>query len=146
MALGAPFLSLDTIKENLYGSGAEKRDPHELRRAAEAELFVEVGAADETVVVDIWIAPERDTNRLATLLGEQEKNVVELLCRVPADVAVARYVRRHRSGPHRPADLPTLQRIQDAVDHIEPMPIGNCIEIDTSQPVDIDSVIDRLHL
>ncbi len=144
-ALRAPFLSLDAIKESLYGDGAENRDPHELRLAAEAELAVQLYAAERTVVVDIWVAPQRDTDRIATLLRRQSKNITELLCRVPADVAVARYVRRQRSGPHRPADEPTLQRIRAAVDHLEPMGIGDCLEIDTSRPVNLDWVLARLH-
>ncbi len=144
-ALGVPFVSLDSIKESLYSTDAWSRDRHELRLAAEVELVVQLDAVVGSVVVDIWIAPERDTDRITTLLRKQRRDIVELVCRVPADVAVERYAGRQRSGPHRPADASTLHRIQEAVEHFEPMGIGRCIEIDTSRPVDIDGVVARLH-
>ena len=146
IALGVPFLSLDAIKESLYARGAGNRDAYQLRLAAEAELAVRLTAAEGTVVVDIWVAPERDTERITTLLQRQGKFIIELMCRVPAYVAVTRYVRRRRSGPHLPADEPTLERIQDAVDVLEPLGIGCCIEVDTSRPVNLDEVLDRLNL
>lgn len=143
-ALGAPFLSLDTIKETLYSSSPDGRTPHELRQAAEARLADELAATTGTVVVDIWIAPERDTDRVVDLLSRGQTSIVELLCRVPAEIAVGRYADRPRSGPHSPADDATLRRIRDAAAHIEPLPIGRCIEVDTSRPVDVGALIDRL--
>ncbi|MGI8701388.1 MAG: AAA family ATPase [Nocardioidaceae bacterium] len=145
-ALGAPLLSLDTLKERLYASSPADLDPHELRLAAEAELVDELAAGAGTVVVDIWVAPQRDTDRVVGLLRRQPRSVVELLCRVPAEIAVRRYAERQRSGPHRRADRATLQRIREAAARMEPMPIGRCIEVDTSRPVDLDSLIDLLSL
>jgi hypothetical protein len=95
-------------------------------------------------VVDIWIAPQRDTERVSSLLRAAGADIVEVLCRVPAEVAVRRYAGRLRSGPHRPADSATLQRIRDAADQIQPLGIGPCIEVDTSSPVDLERLTDRL--
>lgn len=144
LALGARFLSLDAIKESLYAGEERTQAPAELRLNAERELGVQLAAADGPAVVDIWIAPDRDTERVTTLLQQQDRDVVELLCRVPADTAVARYVGRRRGWPHRAPDEPTLQRIREASDAIEPLGIGTCIEVDTSRPVDIDKVLDGL--
>lgn len=144
-ALGVPFLSLDAIKESLYAERAEQTvDLHALRLAAERELSVQLAAIAGSVVVDLWIAPERDTDRITTLFQQDRRGVVELLLRVPSDVAVARYVRRHRGGPHLPADEQTLWRIREASAVFSPMGIGTCIEVDTSQPVDTDAILDRL--
>jgi hypothetical protein len=93
------------------------------------------------VVVDIWIAPRRDTERVGRLL-RRGPTIGEVLCRVPADVAVERYVRRRRGGPH-PGEA-TLRRIREAVDVLEPMGAEICVEVDTSSPVDISEVLDRL--
>ncbi len=144
VALGASFLSLDAIKESLHAGGAHTDDPYGLRLAAERELVVKLTAADGAVVVDLWIAPGRDTDRITGLLEQQDREIVELLCRVPADLAVARYAHRTRSSPHLPPDEPTLQRIRDASDVLKPIGLGTCIEVDTSQPVDIAEVLDRL--
>jgi hypothetical protein len=94
-------LSLDAIKESLYAAGVHPENPYELRLAAEAELNRQLGHPVITAVVDIWVAPRRDTDRVATMFRAHGRDVVEVLCRVPADVAVERYSRRQRSGPHR---------------------------------------------
>lgn len=120
VALGAPFLSLDAIKENLYAGGEGTQDRYGLRLAAERELVVQLTSAGATVAVDLWIAPGRDTERITALLQQQARKIVEVLCRVPADVAVARYARRRRSGPHLPPDEMTLRRIREASDVLRP--------------------------
>jgi len=143
MELGALFLSLDGIKEDLYERD-RKRDGLELRRAAEEALGNHLAAATDTVVVDIWIAPGRDTERVIRLLRQHTASIVEVLCRIPADVAVERYVRRPRTGPHLPPDEATLRRIREAVEVFKPVGIGKCIEVDTSLPVDVQEVLARL--
>ncbi|MGI8577644.1 MAG: AAA family ATPase [Nocardioidaceae bacterium] len=135
--LGAPLLSLDAIKDALYGAGGEPRAAFELRLAAEAALVTQLDPVACPAVVDIWIAPQRDTKRVKQLLLPHADDLVELLCRVPADVAVRRYAARRRDPPHLPPDEPTLQRIRQAVDLLEPMGIGRCIEIDTTGPVEM---------
>ena len=143
-ALEAPFLSLDTIKESMYATGAHTEDPYRLRLAAEAEMSDQLRVLGQTVVVDIWIALDRDTDRVAALFRAQDRDIVEVMCRVPADIAVERYSRRRRSDPHRPADQPTLQRIGDAVQRLQPMGTGRCIHVDTARLVDVHSVIQEL--
>ncbi len=144
IALNVPLLSLDAMKEHLYDGGVGAQDPYGLRLAAEAELVAQLSATAGTVVVDIWIAPRRDTERVTALLEQQGKDIVELICRVPADIAVSRYAGRQRTVPHLPPDEPTLQRIRDAVDVLKPMGIGTGIELDTSRRLDIGEVLDLL--
>jgi predicted kinase len=141
-ALGAQFLSLDTIKERLYDTGL--REPYQLRLAAEAELATELALAEGIVVVDIWVSPGRDTHRVADLFQRQHANVVEVLCRVPVEVAVERFVSRPRGGPHNPSDAATVQRIREAADRLMPLPIGTCLEVDTAHPVDIAVLAERV--
>lgn len=139
--LGADLVSLDAIKEELYDAHAGVLDGFDLRLAAERDLARRLDLAGTTAVVDIWAQPGRDTERVVALLGSRGGPVVEVLCRVPADVAVARYVRRPRTGPHRPPDDETLQRIRDAVTVIAPLGVGPCVEVDTSVAVDIDGLV-----
>lgn len=133
-ALEAELVSLDAIKEELYDARAGALDGFELRIAADREVARRLDRA-RTTVVDIWVQPGRDDERVAALLAGQQ--VVEVLCRVPAALAVDRYVRRPRTGPHRPPDEETLQRIRDAADAIAPLGLGRCIEVDTSVAVDV---------
>jgi len=141
--LDAPFISLDFIKERLDPAGGW--DPRELRLAAEKELSAHLDAVRGTVVVDIWIAPHRDTARIASLLSRKAVDIVEVLCRVSADIAVGRYAERSRSAPHRPPDAATLARIRAAVDEIESLPVGRCIEVDTSERADVKRLIERIN-
>jgi predicted kinase len=143
LTLRVPFLSLDSIKERLYRCD-DTMGAFELRMAAEAELSSRLGEVGGLAVVDIWIAPQRDTERVSSLLLAQNAEVVEVLCRVPADVAVRRYAGRSRSGPHRAPDAATLGRIREAAAQFQPLGIGCCIEVDTSSPVDLLRLTERL--
>lgn len=136
-ALDAALISLDAIKEELYDAHAGVLDGFDLRLAAERELARRLDRSD-TAVVDIWVQPGRDTERVAGLLAGRP--VVEVLCRVPAALAVDRYVRRPRTGPHKPPDEATLQHIREAASVIAPLGLGPCLEVDTSVAVDIDEL------
>lgn len=137
-------MSLDALKERLHAAGVGGDDRFALRRAAEVELAARLKVAAGPLVVDIWVAPRRDTERVVTLLRRHTGQVIELLCRVPVDIAVQRYADRRRGGVHLPADEPTLQRIREAVDQIEPLGLGAYLEIDTSTRVDPEAILDRL--
>jgi adenylate kinase family enzyme len=144
-ALGVPILSLDAIKERRYASGGAGQDRFVLRLDSERELFDRLEETDGRAVVDIWVAPGRDTERVIGSLQQLGRPVVEVLCRVPATVAASRYEARARSnGPHLPPDEATLQRIRDAAEVIAPMGMGLCIELDTTRPVGIRDLLDQL--
>lgn len=134
------LLSLDVIKERRYAEDPRIGNSVELRFAAEAELWQRIATARGPVVVDLWVAPGRDEARIVAALRPYRPRVVEVLCRVSAEVAVARYVDRVRPGPHQPADEPTRQRIRDAVAAIGPLGVGPCLEVGTERPVDVAEV------
>jgi predicted kinase len=143
-ALGAELLSLDALKESIFASGDHVDDRCALRFAAEAALRDRLLTATGSVVVDVWVAPDRDEWRIRPLLTVSARPVVELMCRVPAGIAVERYRLRTRSGPHRPADPETLERIRDAVAKIRPLELGRCIDVDTGGPVDLPALVARV--
>jgi AAA domain len=134
--LGCPFMSLDEIKEELAEAAADT--PRDwLRYDAEDELVRRVKAFAGEAVVDVWIAPRRDTERISGLLRPWWDRLVEVRCQVPADVAIARYAGRERGWPHLPSDEETLQRIRDAVDHPEPLGAPRTVLVDTSRRVPV---------
>jgi predicted kinase len=137
--LGCAFLSLDAIKEEL-AAGAAQTPRDWLRFDAEAELVRRLEAFDGEAVVDIWIAPRRDTARVAGLLEPWWATLVEVQCAVPADVAVARYSARERVRPHLPADDETLRRIRTAVAHPEPLEAPRTVVVDTTRRVAVASL------
>ena len=134
--LSARLVSLDSIKETLYATGGPG-DPHDLRLAAEAELEATI-AQGGTVVIDIWIQPGRDTNRVTGVLTRSADVVVEVPCLVSPEIAVQRYAHRSRAAPHRPPDPATLRRIERSAQAMRPLGVGRCITVDTSNDVDVD--------
>ncbi len=138
--LGCALVSLDEIKEGL---AAEAEDtPREwLRYDAEAELVRRVEAFAGEAVVDIWIQPRRDTERVVDLLKPWWDGLVEVRCQVPAAVAVERYAARERPWPHLPPDEDTLARIRDAADHPEALGAPRTVVVDTGRPVEIGDVV-----
>jgi predicted kinase len=138
--LGVALVSLDEIKEELAVE-AEDTPLEWLRYDAEAELVRRLEAFAGEAVVDIWIAPRRDTDRIRDLLKPWWDAVVEVRCQVPAEVAVERYTSRERSWPHLPADDATLDRIRDAAEHPEALGAPRTVVVDTTRPLDIGDVV-----
>jgi len=138
--LRRPLVSLDAIKEELAAEAADT--PRDwLRYDAEAELLRRLEAFDGEVVVDIWIQPRRDTERVVDLLKPWWDRVVEVRCQVPAAVAVERYAVRERRWPHLPPDDETLARIRDAADHPESLGAPRTVVVDTTRPVELGDVL-----
>jgi predicted kinase len=139
--LGSALVSLDEIKEELAADASDT--PREwLRHDAESELVRRLEAFDGEAVVDIWVAPRRDTERVRGLLDRWWATAVEVRCEVPAEVAVARYVARGRTTPpHLPPDAETLDRIRDAAEHPESLGASRTVLVDTSGLVDVGDVV-----
>jgi predicted kinase len=139
--LAVALVSLDEIKEELAVE-AEDTPREWLRYDAEAELVHRLEAFAGDAVVDIWIAPRRDTERIRDLLKPWWDTIVEVRCQVPAAVAVERYVARERSWPpHLPADAETLGRIRDAAERPEALGAPRTVVVDTTRPVEIGDVV-----
>jgi predicted kinase len=138
--LGSSLISLDEIKEELARE-AEDTPREWLRYDAEAELAHRLEAFGGEAVVDIWVAPRRDTERIRDLLKRWWDQAVEVRCQVPAVVAVERYAARPRSWPHLPPDDQTLARIRDAAENSEALGAPRTVIVDTTRPVDIGDVV-----
>jgi predicted kinase len=138
--LGCALISLDEIKEE-FAQEAPDTPRDWLRYDAEAELVRRLDAFDGEAVVDIWIAPRRDTERVRDLLKRWWESTVEVRCVVPAAVAVERYVGRPRSWPHLPPDDATLARIRDAAERPEALGAPRTVVVDTTRPVEIGDVV-----
>jgi predicted kinase len=138
--LGTFPVSLDAIKEELAADAPDT--PRDwLRRDAEREVVRRLEAVEGEAVLDIWVAPRRDVERVADLLRPWWDRLVEVRCHLPAELAVARYRERERAGPHLPADEVTLDRIRDAAEHPQPLGAPRTVVVDTSRPVALGDVV-----
>jgi adenylate kinase family enzyme len=138
--LGTFPVSLDAIKEELAADAPDT--PRDwLRWDAEQEVVRRLEAAEGEAVLDIWVAPRRDVERIAALLRPWWDRLVEVRCQVPADVAVARYLERERDWPHLPADEAVLDRIRDAAERPQTLGAPRTIVVDTSRPVALGDLV-----
>jgi predicted kinase len=138
--LGCALVSLDEIKEELAHE-AEDTPREWLRYDAEAELGQRVEAFAGDVVIDIWVAPRRDTQRIRDLLKRWWDRAVEVRCQVPAVVAVERYAARPRPWPHLPPDADTFTRIREAAERPESLGAPRTVVVDTTRPVELGDVV-----
>ncbi len=138
--LGTFPLSLDAIKEELAADAPDT--PRDwLRWDAEQEVVRRLEGVDGRAVLDIWVAPRRDVERVADLLRPWWDRLVEVRCQVPAEVAVARYRERERARPHLPADESTLDRIREAAERPQALGAPRTVVVDTSRPVAVGDVV-----
>ncbi len=137
--LALPLLSLDTVKEAVVDGLASDApaDRFAVRRAA-ATVLVQLAAANPRgAVVDVWIDPHRDASGFCAALKEiPGARFVEVVCRVPADVAVDRYAQRRRHPAHLPMDADTEQRIRAAAPMVGPLGLGPHRDVCTATPLD----------
>jgi predicted kinase len=134
--LGWPLLSKDVIKEVLWdvlGSGDRQ---HSARLGAAAQEVLFRAAADAPCAVIDTFVHHGWKHQLLALPAP----VVEVHCACPVDVARARYAARRRHASHFDADL-----LADTWDRWEredsgPIAVGPVPQVDTSQPVGIDSI------
>lgn len=148
--LGLALLSLDTVKEAVVdGLGPQApEDRFAIRRAAR-QIVVDLAAANPRgCLIDIWIDPHGDESGFCEgLRSLGAVPVLEVLCRVPVDVAIERYRRRQRHPAHLPMDDSTERRIRDAAPLIGPLGLGPHLDVDTTTPVlgpRLDTVLDWL--
>jgi predicted kinase len=138
--LGCALVSLDEIKEEL-AADAPDTPRHWLREDAEAELVRRLEGVDGEAVVDIWVAPRRDVERVSGLLRPWWPTLVEVRCQVPPDLAAQRYAARSRGLPHLPADEEMLARVRDAAARPEALGAPRTVVVDTSGPVALDDLV-----
>ena len=145
VALGAPLLTLDTVKEPLFthfGTG-DREHNRKLGRASYAIIFAAVADWPDpcTVVVDAWFGfqPAEVLDRHLATAGIGR--TAELWCHAPASVVAARYGARigARSAGHPGADyVPELIALSERA---APIGRGPCLPVDTTQPLALEDVL-----
>jgi predicted kinase len=143
--LGLPLLDKDTVLEALFDAlgcdGLEAR--RRLSRAADGVLRAVAEASQGAVLVSFWrhagsALGGTDAAWLATLPGQ----VVEVHCRCPVEVALARFRGRARHPGHHDGlrTIPELRAQFAAVAARGALGEFARVEVDSTVPVDADTV------
>ena len=143
--LRLPLIAKDTIKEGLFdalGTG----DLAWSRRLGEATYLVMLRLAEESVAAGAGLVLEANficggEAGLAALPAR----FVQVHCSAPLDVLVERYAGRERHPGH--VDSDRIYALRDAVEtgRHDPLTLdGDTIRIDTTTPVDLDALAERV--
>ena len=144
--LGLPLIAKDEIKESLYDSlgAADVAASGHLGRAAYALIFALARASLDScasVVVEANFFRDQE----AEFAALPANRLVQLHCQAPLAVLSERYANRPRHAGHHDAEkikeLPA--RFESGVHDALNLP-GDLIELDTTQPVDLDVLADKL--
>lgn len=144
--LRLPLIAKDEIKESLYESlgAADVAASADLGRAAYALIFALARAclgSSASVVVEANFFRDQ----VAEFNALPAHRVVQLHCQAPLAILVERYANRSRHAGHHDAEkireLPA--RFESGVHDALELP-GHLIELDTTEPVDLDALANKL--
>ena len=139
--LSLPLIAKDVIKEVLMqtlGTPTSVAESRALGRAA-VETMVAVAQTAPGAVLESNFAAY-SVPLLETLPG----TIIELRCKCPRDLALARY--RERAAHRHPGHLDNLRDEAELWNEelVTPLGLGPVFELDTSHPVDIDALADEI--
>jgi predicted kinase len=146
-ALGFPLLSKDVIKETLFDALGhvevdELRSSRRLGSAA-MELLWHLAENCPQAVIEANFRARSSYERQR--LGALCPLPVEVYCRVPAELAAARYTTRGQQPDHHPVHVVRALPPSALEEFREPMHLGPVLEVDTSTPVDVPALASRVH-
>lgn len=145
-SLGFALLSKDVIKESLFDQlghvDADERASSRRLGAAAMELLWRLAADTPSVVVEANFRPGSayERERLRALSDRP----VEVYCRVPVDVARARFERRAVEPGHHPVHVARSLAPEVWEEFQEPFGVGPVIEVDTTRPVALDRLVEQV--
>lgn len=99
------------------------------------------GSQHRPVVVESWWFRPRDLELIRA--GVRDARTVEVWCDVDPALARQRFAARHRPALHEDADRLAQDWDRWAADG-EPLGLGPVVRVDTSTPVDVAGVLDRI--
>lgn len=143
-ALGFALLTKDDVKESLYasldGGPGDIEFSHRLSNASMDLLWTLAPHCPHVVLeANFRTRNPRERERFAALLAVPGARCVEVHCRIPLEEAARRFARRARNGRH-PAHALQEMSLQQLADYAEPFGMSPTIEVDTTQPVDFETL------
>ena len=142
--LRLPLVAKDDLKEALFdalGTG-DREWSRRLGRATYDVLFV---VARRLLEAGASCVLESNFSNAEPLCALPSARVVQVLCIAPHDVVLERYAERVRHPGHLDAEMLEELRQRLDVDEWKPLELGGeLIELDTSEPVDIEALAARI--
>lgn len=146
--LGFPRFAKDAIKETLHdelgGPGEVTFEWSSRLGAAAMELLWHLAADTPNCVLEANFLPghPRQQQALAGLTADGGR-LVEVYCSCPPDLAARRYDERDRAGARHRVHVRNMTPETRAA-YTGPLGLGPVVEVDTSGPVDVAGVANRV--
>lgn len=138
--LGAVLLSKDAVKEALAAVLPDSLVVPDLGVVAIEAVWSLAARLPGVVVVESWWFRPRDLRFAeAELRSVGAARAVEVWCDVPADIAKGRFAARIRSALHDDARR-LVEDWDDWAARAEPLALTPVLKVDTSRPIDLDSL------
>ncbi len=142
-ALRVPLIGKDLLKEAM-AAAVPGMPSAALGVAASRSMWELAAAVPGAAVLESWWFRPRDLGFVTAGLDRcGTPTTVEIWCDVPPDLAIARFRARRRAEIHEDE-----RRLTDSwprwAAEAEPLRVGLTLMIDTSRPVDIDSLVGRI--
>jgi hypothetical protein len=145
-ALEFPLLSKDVIKETLFDVlghvDADRLASSRRLGAAAMELLWRLAAECPAVVIEANFRSRSPYERQR--LGALCPRPIEVYCRLPPALAAARYASRGANSDHHPVHVMRSLPVSAFEEFQEPMGLGPVFEVDTSVPVDVPALANRV--
>lgn len=139
--LDATLLDKDDFLETLFDRSKAPR--HELSRKADELFLAAVTHEPRAVAVSFWRRPElSETSGTPIDRFPTDRQVVEVWCDCPVELARERFFSRSRHPRHGDADrnrAETLDQLRQ-VAAFGPLGVGPLVRVDTALPLDPESV------
>jgi predicted kinase len=145
--LRLPLVAKDTIKEALF-DGLGAGDLAWSQRLGEATYLAMLGIVEESVAAGASLVVEANFVRggdFAARLAALPARFVQVHCSAPLDVLLERYGSRERHPGH--VDAERIEALRAAVEtgRHDPLALaGETIRLDTTKPVDLERLIERV--
>jgi shikimate kinase len=149
-ALALPLFDKDAFLESLFAERppSTPAERAELSRLADLALQQAVERSNGAVVASWWRHPRAggESGTPVAWLERVSSQWVEVYCRCPPHVAVGRFLGRTRHPGHfdrRSSYDELLERFEKST-RLGPLGVGQLVEVDTSEIVDIDALAERV--
>ena len=136
-----PRLSKDDVKESLAVLAGDALASRPLGAVALETVWGMAARMSGVVLVESWWFRPRDLEFVRA--GVRDARTVEVWCDVDPALARQRFAARHRPALHEDADR-LAQDWDSWAAEGEPLGLGPVVRVDTSTPVDVAGVLDRI--
>ena len=145
--LRVPLIAKDTIKEALF-DGLGAGDLAWSQRLGEATYLAMLGIVEESVAAGAGLVLEANFvagGELAARLAALPARFVQVHCTAPLELLLERYASRERHPGH--VDAQRIEALRGAVESGRHDPLdlpGETIRIDTSVPINLEAIAERI--